>query len=148
MLGPRAAGDPSEVRTLTARRYRCRRCGAVLLVVPRGIVRRRLYTLHAIVLALAMWALDRNSAKLVRKIISPFRVVGATAAAGWASLERWVRDSDRIFAGAPPPVACTRRQRAASLLAWVASFAPRTTGALPVDALLGAERAATWSWPS
>jgi hypothetical protein len=147
MLGPRAAGDASAVRTLTARRYRCKRCATVLLVVPRGIVRRHLYTLHAIVLALVMWALDGKPAKLVREVISPFRVVGATAAVGWASVTRWARDSYRIFAGAPPPRESTRREQAALLVAHVAAFAPRTTGSLRVDSLLGAERAATWSWP-
>jgi hypothetical protein len=44
------------MRVLLVRRYRCRRCGAVAVVVPRGVLRRRHFGASAI-------ALDRSTIK-------------------------------------------------------------------------------------
>jgi len=48
-------GAAAVVIAILARRYQCQPCGAVVLVVPRGILRRRLYSAGAIALALALW---------------------------------------------------------------------------------------------
>lgn len=45
----------------------------------------------AIALALALWSTGGQTAAEVRRQVSPDRLVGATAAAGWASLRRWTR---------------------------------------------------------
>ena len=46
-------GTPTTL-VLVCRRYRCIRCGAVLLVVPRGIAPRKHYGFAAIAMALAL----------------------------------------------------------------------------------------------
>jgi hypothetical protein len=145
VLGPRAVDDPPEVRSILARRYRCRRCGAVVVVVPEGVGRRIAYGVVAIVLALGRWAVDGRPAREVRAEVSPFAIVGATAASGWRSLGRWTRTVERLFPGVPQFIEPTCRARARRVLAFAASFAPRTTGALLVDALQGAARAARWT---
>lgn len=117
------------------------------MVVPRGVARRLLYGVFAIVLALGKWAALQRPAKEVRREVSPFGVVGALAAAGWASLGRWASRATRMFPGLPTLHEPTRRALARRVLAFVASFAPRTTGALLFDALEGASHAAA-RWPS
>ena len=56
--------------TVRARRYECQRCGACMVVVPREILARRLYTACAIGLALAMWALLGATEAAVRSRVS------------------------------------------------------------------------------
>lgn len=145
VLGPIEPEGSPGVRTILARRYRCLGCRAVLTVVPSGVARRMLYTVLGIVLAISRWSVDGQSPIRVRAQISPFRVTGPTAAAGWASLRRWVRKASAVFPGARPPPAGPLRERAIALLSWVASFAPRTTGALRLDAVSGAVRATRWT---
>jgi len=84
------SGEPVE-GTVVLRRYRCRRCTAIVTVGPRGLLYRRLYTAPAIALALTLWACEALSAPAVRRRISPMRRVGDTAASGWASLRRWAQ---------------------------------------------------------
>ncbi|HEY4180213.1 MAG TPA: DUF6431 domain-containing protein, partial [Kofleriaceae bacterium] len=54
LRGPAAAGPPMTA-TLVCRRYRCTSCGAVLLVVPRGVAPRKHYGYAAIAMALTLW---------------------------------------------------------------------------------------------
>jgi hypothetical protein len=115
------------------------------MVVPEGVGRRIVYGLFAIVLALGRWAFDRRPAREVRSWVSPFAIVGASAASGWSSLRRWARTAERLFPGVPPFTEPTQRAHARRVLAFVASFAPRTTGSLVFDALHGAARAARWT---
>ena len=119
--------------TVRARRYECQRCGACMLVVPREILPRRLYTACAIGLALAMWALLGATEASVRARISPLQVVGFTASGGWITLRRWAADAadGRLFAtsraspkdftlrkhaepGRPQRVSCCLRRRRSS----------------------------------
>ena len=51
VLGPVGAGDLPEVGEIAARRFRCLLCGAIMLVVPAGVLRRCLYLATAIALA-------------------------------------------------------------------------------------------------
>jgi hypothetical protein len=115
------------------------------MVIPDGVGRRIAYGLFAIVLALGRWAFDQRHAREVRTEVSPFAVVGTSAAIGWSSLGRWVRTVERLFPGVPRFTEATRRAHARRVLAFVASFAPRTTGSLVFDALHGAARAARWT---
>lgn len=123
-------GEPEEVE-IQARRYLCRQCGAVVQVVPRGVLRYRLFSASAIGLALALWALSRLAAAEVRRRVSPWRKLGATAASGWASLRRWVRQADQLFDGVrPSPKDWTARHRAERIATTLATRAP--TGTDPV----------------
>ena len=89
-LGPRAPDGGGEVVVILVRRYRCCSCGAVITVVPRGLIRRRLYAAAAISLALGLWGLVGLASPAVRTRVSPNSVVGDAARHHWATLGRWV----------------------------------------------------------
>jgi hypothetical protein len=72
------------VRVLAVRRYRCR-CGAVLVVVPRGVLRGRHFGAMAIALALFRYGSGGRVVEIRREIGGH----GETAA--WPTLRRWVR---------------------------------------------------------
>src|SRR5215213_1254852 len=55
--GPGGPGQAPTTVVLRVRRYRCVRCGAVIVVVPREVRARRLYSVAAIGFALALWGL-------------------------------------------------------------------------------------------
>jgi hypothetical protein len=140
--GPVVLGAAATVIAILARRYQCQPCGAVVLVVPRDILRRRLYSAGAIALALALWGVAGLAPPEVRRRVSPFAIVGATAAAGWASLRRWtgaVR-ARRLFPIVRAlPGEASLRQVAARAATTLAAYAPGE-GGLPIDsaAYLGA----------
>ena len=139
--GPAELGGTSLLVEVLIRRYRCRPCGAVIAVVPCGVRRHQLYSAGAIALALALWGVADLAPAKVRAQVSPFAVVGPTAAAGWASLRRWSRAvrAGRLFAVVRAlPAEASLRQVAARAATTLAAFAPG--GGLPVDsaAFLGA----------
>lgn len=90
LRGPPAPGEKSETREFRSRRFRCTQCKALLTVVPRETLTRRLYAGPAIALALALFGLLQLSAKGVRAQVSPWAAVGPTAAANWCTVGRWV----------------------------------------------------------
>ncbi|WP_242396385.1 hypothetical protein [Anaeromyxobacter oryzisoli] len=127
---------------LLLRRYRCQRCGSVVVVGPRGLLRRRLYSAGAVALALALYGLAALPPAEVRRRVSPLRIVGVTAAAGWASLRRWSRAvcAGRLFPVVRQlPADATLRQVAARAATTLAAYAP-SSGGLAVEsaAFLGA----------
>ena len=71
------------------RRYRCRACEAVLVVGPRGLLRRRWYSAGAVGLALLAYGSGESSAS-VRARTSPSRSVGGSAVEHWVTLRRWI----------------------------------------------------------
>lgn len=89
MWGPPEAGSSATTGEVILRRYSCRSCGAVLMVGPRGLRRRHLYTASAIALALWLWSLLRWSARRVRERVSPWRLRGHDKRHRWRSLQRW-----------------------------------------------------------
>ena len=98
-----------------------------MLVVPREIMPRRLYTACAIGLALAMWALLGATESTVRTRISPFAVVGATAFGSWITLRRWAAAAGcgRLFATSrTAPKDFTLRQHAERAAAALGALAP------------------------
>ena len=98
-----------------------------MLVVPQGVLPRRYYAAPAIALALVLFALRGLPAAQVRSRISPFGVVGATAAAGWTTLVRWCRALRKgaLLAGVRPcPADFTLRQVAQRCAAAIGSLAP------------------------
>ena len=141
--GPPDATAPPEVIEILGRRYECQQCDAVILVVPGGVLRRRMYRAAAIALALAVWSLEEKAPAEVRARVSPWRVVGPAAAAAWASLRRWAKAvrGGRLF-----PVVrmlpgdarlCQVAARAATTLA---ALGPSSAEGLPLAtrAMLGA----------
>lgn len=117
---------PAGVEIL-ARRYRCRACGAVIVVVPRGVLRYRHFFGAAIAWALGLFGVERRSAREVRRRTSSWRVVGATAASGWAALRRWVAAvrAGRLWPCLPGVApSLTMRQAAAQTALALGSRAP------------------------
>ena len=66
ILGPPEINTASTMTTVACQRYLCTSCGAVVMVVPRGIEPRRHYGRAAICLALALWALAGQPTTAVR----------------------------------------------------------------------------------
>lgn len=91
MLGPLDVDDQTRQRDVVGRRYRCLRCSAVMLVVPRGVMPGRLYGAPAVALALCLWGLVALSAGAVRDRVSAWGEAGATAWGRWATLRRRVQ---------------------------------------------------------
>ena len=144
--GPCEAGARAALVVVAARRYRCVPCGAVSIVVPREVRGRRVYSAAAIGLALALWSLLEATAARVRWRVCPATVVGATAAAGWATLRRWARSIARglLFPSIPAGPSASLRLVAARAASALAASAAPTTRALPIEhrAFLGAAQAA------
>lgn len=94
VLGPVTARGVPEHLVLQLRRYRCRACGAVLLVGPRGLVSRRWYGAGAMALAFAIVTRGGTGAA-ARARTSPSRVLGPAATERWATLDRWLAAARR-----------------------------------------------------
>ena len=145
MLGPQAPLAEPVAANVPCRRYLCRNCDAVVLVVPGAMLPRRWYSASAIAQALALFGLKRQSPAEIRRQTSPFKTVGTTAVAGWATLCRWsdaVRRG-RLFSGVRRcPDEFTRRQVAERAATAIGSRAPPPVDAsLTVRAFVGAARA-------
>ena len=145
----RGPGDPDEPATtivITARRYRCVPCHAVILVVPCEVLPGRLYSAAAIAFALALWGLIGAAAAEVRQRICPATILGYAAAASWATLRRWAQAVARgeLFPSATKPGSGSSLRRvAASAAAALAARADPTTRGLSIErrAFLGAAHA-------
>jgi hypothetical protein len=135
--GPPGPDEAPASTTVVARRYRCRACGAVLVVVPRGVGRALRYTLDAIGYALALWGYSRATAERTRRAVSTAKARGISAPEKWSSLRRWAAAGARLFGSGLPRSSGTLRERAARLASWLASQAPLPTGAVPEDAFFG-----------
>lgn len=135
--GPMAPGEPPTATDLAVRRYRCRACGAIVVVVPRGVGRGYRYSLGAIGWALALWSYERMTAAATRARSSTAQHVGAASATRWASLLRWTRSALRLF-GTAAGEHGTLRERAARIVTFVASHAPISAGPVAIDAFYGA----------
>jgi hypothetical protein len=145
--GPPEAVAGAAVVVVVARRYRCVPCGAVLIVVPCEVRGRRVYSVSAIGLALALWGLLGATAAQVRRRVCPAKVLGAAGATGWATLRRWARDVGRrrLFPSSPNPgPSASLRIVAAKASSALAASADPTTRALPIEhrAFLGAAHVA------
>lgn len=111
-------------------------------MVPRGVLRARLFSASAIALALGLWALHGLPAREVRRRVSPWTTVGTTAAAGWASLRRWAWQAPRLFPDVRPcPEHWSARQRAERIAAALAAEADSADGPLLSRVFAGAAHA-------
>jgi hypothetical protein len=90
LRGPLAADGEPTTAVVWCRRYRCTRCGAIVLVMPRGVAPRRQYSQAAISMALALWGLMAMPAEAVRERVCAWRARGQ-ASAGWSTLRRWAQ---------------------------------------------------------
>jgi hypothetical protein len=147
VCGPDAPGAAPGLIVVTARRYRCVRCSAVSIVVPREVQGRRLYSASAIGLALALWGLALATAAEVRRRVSPFKILGDAAVGGWVTLRRWARAVAlrQLFPASPDPGGGVPLRRVAqSAAAALAASAAPTSRALALEhrAFLGAALAA------
>lgn len=134
MLGPHEPGAEPEVSEVTTRRYRCTACGAVITVLPRGMLPRLRYGLSAMVIAIGLWWLGHSAAE-IRRLVSPFKVVGDEARRGWHSLRRWVQQLAQWL-----ELRIDRRahQQTGAILQKLASGALFSSGDLARDAAAGA----------
>ena len=98
ILGPLAVGQAPVVVIVLVRRFLCLVCHAVMAVVPQWVVALRLYSAAAIVLALALRAIQRMPVDRVRSLVCPWR--HAAAPRRWVMLKRWVQavGEGRLFA--------------------------------------------------
>jgi hypothetical protein len=112
VLGPLQPGQPPSAVTLLVRRFLCLVCGAVMTVLPQGVLGSRLYCVGAIVMALALWAIHSLSSAEVRARVSPWNKVADPRQ--WAMPARWVRAvrQARLFVGElrPSPASWSHRQ--------------------------------------
>lgn len=134
--GPLTPGAPPTSVQVVARRYLCRACTAVIVVLPRGVGRGGRYLVCAIAYALALWGHAGRTASQTRASVSGDKARGLSSPQQWSSLRRWARDAGRIFGAAT--VVGTLREQAAATARWVASFAPLPTTQLSTDAHAGA----------
>jgi hypothetical protein len=122
--GPPAPGEDPADLVIIARRYLCQPCGAVLVVVPHGVVPWRRYTAPAIALALALWGWAKKTVAEVRRQTSTTPAPTGFGDPGrWASLRRWVAAAVRgiLFARAklPRPAAARSARQIAKQVAIV-----------------------------
>ena len=132
--GPAGPGQQPIERSVLLRRYLCLGCGAVIVVGPRELVPGWLFSGPAIAWALWLFGVAKQSAAKVRSQVSPWAQVGATAAAGWATLVRWaraVRDRQLFALVRRCPVEWRPRQVAARAATTVAALAAPGDRTLP-----------------
>lgn len=130
---------------VSARRYRCIHCRAVLTVAPAETLSRRLYSAAAIAWSLALYGLSLLAPEAVRELVSPWRVVAASSATRWRTLSRWcTAAASGLFTRLPPLTGATARQVAAATATGLSAFAVPVPEPPPLDVLAfhGAARAA------
>ncbi|MEY2936162.1 MAG: hypothetical protein RL033_6911 [Pseudomonadota bacterium] len=140
--GPATAqGDP-ELRTIRVRRYRCRRCGGLTTVLPRGLTARRHYSASAIGLSLCLFGMQQLSVGQTRARVCPWRL--AFEPQRWTTLSKWVAavQQGKLFAVVRPcPPTFAVRDRAERAAATLCSLALRA-GSLDEQVFEGAALAA------
>jgi hypothetical protein len=109
---------------IRARRYRCRLCGGLTTVLPRGLTARRHYSASAIGLALFLHGMQGLSIGETRQRVCTWRVGFETER--WATLPSWVAAiaEGRLFACVrPSSVQASLRQKAERAAATLCSLA-------------------------
>jgi hypothetical protein len=89
--GPTSPDREAAVTAVVTRRYRCRACGAVVMVVPRGIAARRHFSAGAIGLGLLLYAVLREH---VDEVAARIGLWGRGLSA-WRTVVRWTRAVER-----------------------------------------------------
>lgn len=131
-----------QVRTILVRRYRCRLCGGLTTVLPRGLAARRHYSASAIGLALCLYGVQRLSQGQTRVRVCAWRV--AFEPDRWTTLTRWVTsvEQGRLFSRVrPSPPTFTVRDRAERVATTLCALA-LGAGSLEAQVFEGAALAA------
>jgi hypothetical protein len=123
LRGPERPGGEAVERELLVRRYRCRRCRAVITVGPRGLLPGRRYTAAVVALALWLWAVGRRTDAEVRAATCPVPDEGLSRPERWTTLRRWARAArdDRLWSGPAMAADWTLRQCAERVAWWMRS---------------------------
>lgn len=133
-------GERPRSWIVLCRRFRCRACHAVVMVVPRGLLSRRRYLTSAIALALVLYGVERLSHSRVREAVNPARRHGFDAHGRWRTLARWIDDVGQGLLGrllrVPPGTA--RRQAAVIYAQALAARSLRWDSIIQVSAMDGA----------
>lgn len=130
--GPAEPQSAAQLRILLVRRYRCRLCGGLTTVLPRGLAARRHYSASAIGLALCLYGMQRRSLAETRRRVCAGRV--SFEPDRWTTLARWVASVERrrLFSRVrPSPPAFAVQERAERIAATLCGFA---IGAASLDA--------------
>jgi hypothetical protein len=131
LRGPAVPDGAPITRCFFVRRYCCQRCGATPTVVPLETLTRRLFSVCAIALALALFGLAQLPLRLVRERVSPWGTVGTTAASTWCTVPRWtaaVREGRLFPVVRRAPGHWNHRQAAARAATTLAALAPPAMG--------------------
>jgi hypothetical protein len=144
--GPLSPSGKAGEITIRVRRYRCRACRTVIVVVPLGVIAGRLFCAAAIGLAVALFGVAKVPMREVRRRVSPWQHVGTSAEGSWLSLRRWVHAirAGRLFASVrASPSGFTAREIAARTAQTLAALAPPSlaAGAIEQRVCAGAVRA-------
>lgn len=123
-------GEPG-VYALEVRRYECQRCGAVMTVVPAGMLARRQYSASSIALALHLWLAVGLSDRVVRDQVCAWRRRGRSAR-GWAQLYRWARQAASLFALPRPTPSGNPSAAARHVLITLRALAPVALSTAPI----------------
>jgi transposase len=118
------------VYVLEVRRYECQRCGAVMTVVPAGMLARRQYSAPSIALALHLWLVMGLSDRIVRGHVCAWRRRDRSTR-GWAQLYRWVRQAARLFALPRPMPSGSPSVSAHHVLTTLRALAPAALNSAP-----------------
>ncbi len=129
ILGPPEANAVPAMTIVACQRYLCTACGAVVMVVPRGVEPGRHYGRAAICLALALWALAGQPTTAVRSRVCAWPGRETTS---WRTLARW---GAAIASGRWPWCRAAMghdARAAAGRAAQIAAGAAPTTTAVPI----------------
>lgn len=128
--GPPEHDAAAEVGVMMQRRYRCTRCGAVIVVRPRGVVAHRRYTLAAIALSLWLWAVELWNDAQVRTKASVRPTAGISRPERWTTLRRWARAAreGRLWRSVAADTSWTLREHAERVVRVLAAAADPELG--------------------
>jgi hypothetical protein len=145
--GPLTPGGPAKLVSVLARRYKCLSCRAIVLVVPRGVLPRRLYSAPVIAWVLARVGLEGATTATVRAEVCPSLILGPSAVERWLAPSRWIeaRRQGLLFPqrGRSPPTASRKQVAERTAMQFVALAPPSASGLpAPSAAWYGAARAA------
>jgi len=123
------------VLVLRVRRYRCRRCGAITTVLPRGLVARRYYSGGAIGLGLLLLGVMGESVQRVRDAVCAWPV-SFESPGQWNTLSKWLQAvaEKQLYPQVRRwPPAFGFRQRAERVATTLLTYAPASLGSLGLE---------------
>jgi hypothetical protein len=140
--GPAGPSGRPETRLVLVRRYRCRRCGGLTTVLPRGLAARRHYSASAIGLALCLHGMSGLSIGETRERVCTWPLGFETQR--WTTLSKWVAaiEAGRLFRAVRPSLAGISLRRKAERAAATLCSLAQSSGGLEAQAFEGAALAA------